>query len=370
MKNTMKMQSTFFESLMLADAERIHSQTLAWILNLHETIFPKQEKKYFFKSLFNLSNNIIIEDNYFVGTEINNLDIVIRTNDTTLVIENKLKSSEHSFQSDKYLNALPVNLRSCEENTYFAFLSLTAESPKNSRWISVSFENLLESLQCIQWNKEDRSYTFIEEYIKTLENLVGAFNHFMQNHHEYETVFMDGHKKKHEKDPEDEKYKSYSKKEYIRKNQLETIFQKAFIKKVVSDLNLKDYHISETHGVALLQVNRKKIILGNKPFFLGFQFQGNTLKINFAGEEYGKSKANQITNEMIAVFESVFKNKNGFTRLNKPKTKAYMSVSKKLDKQLFEYNMDELKVFIQVILQNLDIFLPELESKLKELYKT
>jgi hypothetical protein len=360
------MQSTFFESLMLADAERIHSQTLAWILNLHENVFPKQEKNKLFKTIFNLSHDIIIEDNYFIGTEINSLDIVIRTDETTLVIENKLKSSEHSFQSDKYLNALPGNLRSKEENTYFAFLSLTAESPKNPKWIIVSFEKLLKSLQTIKWNKEDRSYVFIDEYIKTLENLVGTFNHFMLNHHEYETVFLDGHKKKHEKDPEDEKYKSCLKKDYIRKNQLETIFQKAFIKKVISDLDLEDYHISETHGVALLQVNRKKIILENKPFLLGFQFQGNTLKINFAREEYGKSRANQITNEMINAFELVFKNKNGFTRLNKPKTKAYMSVSKKLDKQLFEYNTDELKVFIQTILDNLNILLSEFESKLKE----
>jgi hypothetical protein len=188
------MQSTFFESLMLADAERIHSQTLAWILNLHENVFPKQEKNKLFKTIFNLSHDIIIEDNYFIGTEINSLDIVIRTDETTLVIENKLKSSEHSFQSDKYLNALPGNLRSKEENTYFAFLSLTAESPKNPKWIIVSFEKLLKSLQTIKWNKEDRSYVFIDEYIKTLENLVGTFNHFMLNHHEYETVFLDGHK--------------------------------------------------------------------------------------------------------------------------------------------------------------------------------
>jgi hypothetical protein len=361
------MQSTFFESLMLADAERIHSQTLAWILNLNESIFPKQEKSFLFKNIFNLSQDLIIEDYYFIGTEINSLDIVIRTDNTTMVIENKLKSSEHSFQSDKYLNALPNNLKSKEENTYFAFLSLTAESPKNPRWISVSFENLLKSLQCIKWNKEDRSYVFIEEYIKTLENLVGVFNHFMQNHKEYETVFLDGHKKKNEKDPEDEKYKNYSKKDYIRRNQLETIFQKAFIKKVVSDLDLEDYHISETHGVALLQVNRKKITIVNKTFNLGFQFQGNTMKINFSSEEYEKSKATQITKEMITAFESVFKNQNDFTRFNKPKTKAYMSVSKKLNKQLFEYNMEELKAFIKAILENLNILLPEFESKLQEL---
>ena len=359
------MQATFFESLLLADAERIHSQTLAWILNLNESVFSNEEKSKFLKRLFQLKDDVVIDEAYFVGTEINNLDIVIRTGNVTFTVENKLKSSEHSGQTDKYLKAIPPHLKSKSGNNYFAFLSLTAEAPKNSQWLAVSFETLLNGLQAVLWNKENKAYLFIEEYIQTLANLVSVFNHFMFNHKEYETVFQDGHKKKHEKNPEALKYREHSYKDYIRKNQLETIFQKAFIKEVVSDLGLSNYYITETHGVALLQVNCRNVTVENKTFVLGFQFQGNTLKINCARENYDKSKANQIPVEMITIFESIFRNQDGFKKLNKPKSKAYMSVSKKLDKQLYEYEIVELKSFIQSVLINLDELVLKFEEELQ-----
>lgn len=357
------MQSTFLESLLLADAERIHSQTLAWILNLNKDVFSNQEKSKFLKNLFQHSCEIVIDEKYFVGTEINNLDIVIRTGNATLVIENKLKSSEHSSQTDKYLDAIPIHLKS--KNNYFAYLSLTAEAPKNSQWLVVSFEILLNSLQTVRWNEKDRTYLFVEDYMKTLTNLVNVFNDFMQKHKEYDTVFQDGHKKKHDKNHDDLKYKNNFRKEYIRRNQLETIFQKAFLKEVVSDLELSSFYINETHGVALLQVNSKKLIIDGKVFILGFQLQGNTLKINCVKENYDKSKSNQISEEMIRTFESIFRNQNGFKKLNKPKSKAYMSVSKKMDKQLYEYEIAELKLFIQSVLDNLTVLTPMFESKLQ-----
>ena len=119
-------------------------------------------------------------------------------------------------------------------------------------------------------------------------------------------------------------------KDYIRKNQLETIFQKAFYYKIKNELSIQtngryQENVQETHGNALIQINVNNIELDENKFNIGVQLQGKTLKINLAANNYQNSNKDQIEKYIIK-FKSIFM-KNDFRKLNRPRTKAYVSVS-------------------------------------------
>jgi len=335
-------KSTFFDALLIADSERIHTQTLYWVLSLQENIFSSAEKARFLNNLFDLREKIKVTNNMVVATEINKIDLLIRTDNYVIILENKLKSSEHSYQTQKYLDAIPEEYSEGAEKIC-GFVSLINETPLHKAWYSISFEKLLQSLKNINWNSsEAKELIFVNEYILTLENLVFAFNTFIKDHKAFANVFIDGYKSKFRKVKHEN-----SVNDYIRINQLETIFQKAYLMKVVLDLNEQYCYVGETRGTALIQINVHHFEYRKKKFNLGFQFQNSTLKINLSKEGVATSKASQLDYDLISNFESKFFRANGYNRFNKPKTKAYMSVSKQLGREIYLYDTDELSNLIK-----------------------
>lgn len=334
------MKTTFFDALAISDSEKIHTQTIAWILSLGNDIFPTNDKLTFLKILFDIPDLSI--DDFFVDTEVNKIDLFINTNNFNVVIENKLKSSEHGGQTNRYINYIPNVFKKSNVENKFIFLTLTNDVSVNQKWTSVSYETLSRELKKINWNRDLREYIFISEYIYTLENLVNTFNLFDENHKGFPNVFLEGSRKKIGK-----KVKEKANQEYVRKNQLETIFQKYFFKKLLIQSKVEKFSIQETHGNALVQVSIRKIKINKDHFNLGFQFQRNTLKINLSAQDYRKSKKSDLDLKYINVFREEFHNENGYKRFNKPKTRAYWSVSKKLVKEVFQYSVDELSILIK-----------------------
>jgi len=335
-------KSTFFDSLLIADSERIHTQTLYWILSLEENIFSYTEKARFLNNLFNLKDDITLTQSILVGTEINKIDLLVRTDNYVIVLENKLKSSEHSYQTEKYYNAIPEEY-AVGLQKICGFISLINETPLHKAWHSISFEKLLACLKDIKWmDNNARELIFVEEYIYTLQNLVNAFHAFINDHKSFPSVFIDGSKTKFVKVKHEN-----SVSDYIRINQLETIFQKAYLMKIVLGLNEQYCYVGETRGTALIQINVHHLEYRKKKFNLGFQFQNSTLKINLSKEGVATSKASQLDYDLISNFESKFFRANGYNRFNKPKTKAYMSVSKQLGREIYLYDTDELSNLIK-----------------------
>lgn len=331
------MKNTFFDSLMISDSERIHTQTLAWIISLDDSIFPTCEKIQFLCTLFNINGKIGFGQNVYVETELNKIDLFIETENYQFLIENKLKSSEHSNQTFRYIDSIPSQFEATNKTRIFGFLTLVKDEPMSQEWIPISFEKLKNSLEKVRWAGQQKETIFIKEYIQTLSNLTEVYNGFISDHKNFANVFTDGSKKKYEK----ERYENELQ-DYIRRNQLETIFQKAFLKTVLKNAKIDYIEIGETRGTALFQTFISEINVAGEIFKLGFQFQGKTMKINLVHKNYADSKPEQVGERLIEIFKNVFHGQNDYNSYNKPRNKAYISVSKTLTNEIFNVDKDEL----------------------------
>ena len=323
---------TIFEALAISDSERIHTQTLAWILKLNNKIFPQEEKIKFLNNLLSPDQSLTNINKIYVETEIKNIDLFIQCDNVQFIIENKLKSSEHSNQTNRYSaqNAIPEKFRGDNIKRHYGFLSLIEDSPQNEDWYIITYQQLHIHLKEIEWsNKENTEITFIEEYVNTLNNLVSAFNEFNNSPFEFPNVFTDASLPKYNK----QRYNNYHQ-DYIRKNNLETIFQKSLMKKIANKLKSNyDVKIEDTNGNALIQVNNiYSIVFNGKTFFINFQMQISTVnfsfKINIQKENYNNSKKNELSDHLENAFIRTFYNNNQYSKNNPSKKLAYHSVSK------------------------------------------
>jgi len=331
----MQLEKTFFDYLSISSSENIHSKTIAWIFSLPEDILSTSVKEIVLKSL--LGVDVILKDIY-CGTEINKLDILIDSEDYQIIIENKLKSSEHSNQTNKYLvDHIPIEFKPNEKKQLFGFLTLVEDKPENSNWIPISYEKLFESLKIIELD-DTKEHLLIKEYIAVLNNLVSVYKDFIKNHKQYNNVFTDGSTKKYEK--QGKLNTDYQ--DYIRKNNLETIFQKAFLHEILNSTTMNDFGIGEPRGNALAQVDICSFKYGGHEYKIGIQFQQKALKINLQDADYNKSKKEDIEDKLIPAFKKVFYRECDYNRLNHPTTKAYISVSKQIEKELYELEKEEI----------------------------
>lgn len=355
------LRQTFFDALLLSDSERIHSQMLGWILNLPDEEFSRKCKSIFLNSLFKFENKITIDRGLVVHTELNRIDVLLETDQYILVLENKLKSSEHSFQTQKYAAAVPEPILRDGKSIECGFITLIGEKPINDEWHSISFKDILTALDNVQWREESKDSLFVKEYIQTLKNLVGVFDSFMSNHKNYDTVFSDGSKKKHLKIRNEDALK-----DYIRTNQLETIFQKSFLATVAQNSKLKNFVVAETRGTALLQMWAESIVYQNKTYHLGLQFQGNCVKINLILPKNSKSievKANKtrlkIPEFLADCFGVTFSKQNNYNRFNRNNKNPYISVSKTLVQGIFEMEKEQLG---DILKEELEFILSKVED--------
>lgn len=353
------MDLTFFDHLSIANVERIHSEIIRWIFELDDKIISNNIKAKIIKNMFEISNNIKLE-NFESYSEYKNIDILIKTDNAIFVIENKLKSSEHTGQTNKYYDIINKEFDISNKEIYYGFLSLIGEKPLNDNWKIITFEDLKNTLSKLDLNYSIKDHLFISEYIITLNNLITAFNEFINNPQNYENVFIDGSKKKYEKkaiydDPI---------KKYIGENQLETIFQKAFLRDMANKVSEGDFKIEETHGNALIQWQLDQIEFKRKKFNIGLQLQRNTIKVNLSRADYYKSKAKEIDEVLQNAFTKIFLNINDYKKLNLPKTKAYISVSKNLKQKIWKFKKDILIKLLNSEIKKTKIRIHELNTEL------
>lgn len=186
------MKISFFEALGIADLEKIHSQMIAWIFSKNCNALLDRDKKFLINKLFGVSkvNNI-----KRVYTEYADIDILIETENALFVIENKIKSTQHSQQLKKYYEFVQKNFNN--KNLNFIFLTLVFEKAKNNNWKNTTYEKILNAFKEIKINKNKTDGIIVNEYIKVIEKLVTVVNDFTTNHKDYFNVFEDASKKKY-----------------------------------------------------------------------------------------------------------------------------------------------------------------------------
>lgn len=90
------MNGSFFDKIGVADMEKVHSAVIGWIFSDECKALTNQQKSELLCSLFHVMPSQTF-NSFVVEVEHHDIDILIITdNDTCWVIENKVKSSQHS----------------------------------------------------------------------------------------------------------------------------------------------------------------------------------------------------------------------------------------------------------------------------------
>lgn len=336
-------EKSFFEYLGLADMEKVHSQFLAWIFSNNCHSINEDQKNKLFRKIFKLKNNSKIEE---IHTECNRIDIIFKTNKEIIVVENKIKSSQHSDQLIAYKKYCEEKFPKVKKHYYF--LTLIGEHTVEKEWLRISYNDIFKYFKKLILAPNNAHSIIIQQYLIYLEKLVEAINSFKKNPSEYDFVFKDGKKRKVDKIHT--AYKNSIEK-FIANNQLETIFQKCFLSSLVEQISDVEANVADTRGEALVDfIIWDNISYNGNLYNTLIQLQGDTVKFVFSirADNYSDSNKKMVA-EVIKKMRSLQESKNfGYKKLNEPKTKAYVSLSKKFYGHYWHKNISELARLIKI----------------------
>lgn len=162
-----------------------HSNMLAWLLNPNENhgFEDKFLKKVLFQATFDTSNGLSpynIELMDFSDAEVyrekDHIDILLvsDTNKIVVAIENKVKSTEHDNQLERYAKILYKQYFDYK----FIFIYLTPEGDEASSeiWTSMDYDFIQKQLDSLLKNCKipEKNQIYIKDYISTIRrNIVG-----------------------------------------------------------------------------------------------------------------------------------------------------------------------------------------------------
>jgi hypothetical protein len=366
------MEKTFFDYIASADSEKVHSQTIGWIFSENCRALSQENKADILQKITKSKCQLNIE-NVFV--EINDIDILIVCNDSLVVIENKIKSSESESQLDKYFEIIENgSLKHLKVNRkrFYIFLTLFEEKASDIRYIDFNYNSLFSEIDSVLDKKQllNRDYSILTDYLKTINQLITSINWVESNSAIRKWVFENTKFKKENQTIDSDQISDEIK--YVISNGLVRQMQKYYFKKVKDSLSLstKDFKInfgsSSNNGEGLIQIDFLKLDYKYQQidFQIGYQIQGSVVKINTSSKDYENSKSNQLNPNIKNHFENLKKSVE-FKRINPPQTKAYYSVSKSLPKNIYDYSPQELAKYIDSEINRIKNCVIELWKNLK-----
>jgi hypothetical protein len=344
----------------IADIERIHTQFLYWIFSNNFHGLNDKNKLELLNTFFGLDENKLPKSDK-IYTEKKNIDLVIELENLVIVVENKFKSSLRINQQADYEEKIK---REYSSNKLIKYYLLTLINEQGiGGWEKVNYSLLLSCLSSLK--KENHTHSHIlSEYILYLENLDSVLKEFNNSPSKFSIVFKNGNTKK---DIKQSMILNNREEYFISRNQLETIFQKQFLYSILKDIIIPDcitkpVIISETRGIALIDFKYNKKCNLNKDdkiinFETGIQFQDGVIKFTYSIE---RELYQQSTRDWFGDYnklEKVMKEMKGefnFQNFNPPKSKAYISISKKCSNENWWENKNALITELNSELQKLD----------------
>ena len=346
-------KNSFFEIISISDKERIHSSMIGWMLSNKCNVLTDDIKKGFFKSVLGIkTENFKIDE---VINEYKKVDIYIKTDKFNVLIENKLKSTQHSNQLAKYNKTF--NLID-EKNSHPFLLSLIEEEPEQSNWKTITYNKVLSYFKQFvdDFKGEEKEIIYLNDYLLFLEKLTVSFNLFHEETSSFEYIFD-----KNCSENSDERMKSF-----IVDNKLSQIFNISFFKELIKDLSLKNflgisiehYRIGKGSGGSI----HFTLTIEDDIPFMGFkcrtelQIEGTACKFSFTDTEYHtdtdtKTRYEKFINSkpnIIKIFEKYKESeKNEFIKCNKPKRKGRVSISRTMKKKYWLMDRKELEKFLE-----------------------
>ncbi|MCR5865671.1 PD-(D/E)XK nuclease family protein [Aquincola sp. J276] len=302
------MALTLFEYLGIAGQERMHTQTLAWLLTPHCSPLNAANRVALLSSL-GAPCTEAQADSLRVQTELDSLDLVCATESFCLVVENKLKSRQ-SYQQlegyDRKIYAARCLLTGVQEFNarepapYKVFLTFAKERSGNS-WTDVDYSQLLPALQSAADSVPGNPY--IKDYANLVQRLVEARDAFVANPSAYPWVLERVSASAKERLSTPLPANGVTQHEYfICENRLERIFLQALLRTLTADV-CNVIVDSGARGKPLVQLHLFLVQLRSGSWYqAGLQLQGAALKLTLAHIDYEHSK---VSNN-LRVFDACF----------------------------------------------------------------
>ena len=356
----------------MADSEKVHSQTIGWIFSKNCNAISKEDKENVIKNLISLKGNIEIDE---IFVEIDDIDILIKCSKRLIVIENKVKISQHDNQLEKYEKDAKIKadkLNIDHDNISYIYLTLDKEASNKSPWIDVSYLSLIKELEKCKIIENEDAVIF-NQYLVTINRIINTINISINDHELRRWCFKNTGIKKYDllsKDVFSELCKDLTKDEnlknalYLIETGMIRIIQKLFYKRTLESIdktflieNFSSYEFgaSSSNGEGLIQLNFKNLFFNyNKiRFNVGYQIQNQTIKINIAHEKYNESKNEQLPLDFKELLEKIKTKLNFNGRTSTGITKAYGSITKKITCNIPESMTPEnLALFIMEDISN------------------
>lgn len=265
-----------------ACTERVHSAIIAWIFSPDCREISSEAKASLITRLF-VQDGKPVHRVDAVYTELHHMDIVFKCSrdvegDTHVIVENKVKSGEHSEQLNRYERLAKEHFP--ESRSCLVYLTLIGESPNKHGWKPISYREIETGLR-EEIDNHRAGSPFISTYLETLSLLNESVASFLKSPSKFENVFTDGNKKKYEKDWR--KFDEFQK--YIAVCGLETILQRMYYREILKHLSPKaeGCRVTETHGNGLLDIKRPAAVpdirIDSLEYDIGIQFQRNSVKL-------------------------------------------------------------------------------------------
>lgn len=186
-----------FHIISMDHMEIKHSNLLGWLLNVNGS---HELKDSFVKNLMleilpiykensNKGNSKPLLSNFpkndwldsTVLREYKNIDILFHddTNNLNLIIENKIYSSEHSNQLERYERIVNFEYPNKRDINIFVYLTLYGEEPSSKTWITLTYQNVISALYKTIYNVSNlnsKTTIILFDYIYLLKELTGMDN--------------------------------------------------------------------------------------------------------------------------------------------------------------------------------------------------
>lgn len=361
---------SFFEKLALADRERIHSAVIGWLLSNECTALSKEERSSVLNALFGI-RELRVYNSISVRLEWKGIDILWLTGSADgekecWVLENKIKSSQHGGQLDKYAGIIAEQEEEHSENAHYCFLTLVGEPAKSGRvsYHNTTYAKLVDLLEPYFKEEQARTETNSDwliayEYFKTIQRMVQLTQGFLNDHQRFGWVFLPPNQRKKYK----ENYAFGHVDRYIVERGLEKLMQQYYfynvMEVVLKDLEhcgIKRWHVGETRGNADMAIHFEEYpewryaddtkktwywVYNDEPeipYQFDISFQNGTFKFAVSDRYWSKEswdghqhalRSQASVDEFVKLWKPIFKDLPGSEKMtfNGPQEKGRARVS-------------------------------------------
>lgn len=287
----MERKRNFFDLLALADVERVHSAVIGWLLSDECEALTKEERSAVLNSLFGLPKDRGVYVKSEMRLEWENIDILWITESAShgkecWVLENKVKSSQHSDQLQKYQKSVKKQFDGVEQ--HYAYLTMIGEPAKKiqegAEYHNYAYRSLVKELVAYfsdGQSARNADWTIANEYFKAIQRMTRVTDAFLEDPAKFPHVFIDGNKRMDAKLKSDQGKPINDDDRYIASRGLETLLQKYYFYDIVKEVVggdiaplIENWHVGQTRGNADMGFH-----FGN--YFGRIQDEGDHFDISF-----------------------------------------------------------------------------------------